>query len=387
MTKIFFAVTISLNALVACSNLQVSGNTNQKDSISTHLDSAAFDTVINNQQVKLYFLKNKSNMQAAITNYGGRLVSLLVPDKTGHLTDVVLGHDNIKNYLSKNEGYFGALIGRYGNRIKNGRFVIGDKSYQLSLNNGPNLIHGGKNGFHAQVWQAKMIGEDALELSYTSKAMEEGFPGNLNVKVIYKLTNSSGLKISYTATTDSTTVVNLTNHAYFNLNGEGSGTILNHSLQILANQYTPVDVTLIPTGKLEDVKNTPFDFNTPKTIGKDINTSNLQLKNGKGYDHNFVLSGKNSGEMNHVAMVKGDQSGIVMDIYTKEPGLQFYSGNFMRSKNILKHQGKDDYRTAFCLETQHFPDSPNQTSFPSTLLKPGEIYKTSTVYQFSTVKE
>jgi aldose 1-epimerase len=361
-----------------------------KDNSSTQNEESklpskvAFQKMIDGKQTDLYVLKNKNNIQAAITNYGGRLVSLLVPDKSGKLTDVVAGFDSVQQYQASTEPYFGATIGRYGNRIAKGKFKIDGIEYKSSINNPPNMLHGGKNGFQSKVFDAKQIGDTALELTYLSKDMEEGFPGNLNVKVIYTLTNDNELKLFYEATTDKKTVVNLTNHAFWNLNGEGSGTILGHTLWINADNYTPVDSTLIPTGKIEAVKGTPFDFTIPTEIGKRIDTNgNAQLKNGKGYDHNFVLNAKKDSTLNHAATVAGDKTGIQMDIYTDEPGLQFYSGNFMQSKNEMKEGKKDDFRTAFCLETQHYPDSPNQPSFPSTILEPGKIYATTSVYRFS----
>ena len=316
-----------------------------------------------------------------ITNYGGRLVSLLVPDKKQQLTDVVAGFNDVQGYQQSAEPYFGATIGRYGNRIAKGKFSLDGKSYQLFTNNGSNTLHGGKKGFQDVVWDAKKINEQTLELSYLSKDMEEGFPGNLKVKVVYTLDDDNALKITYDATTDKNTVVNLTNHAFFNLNGEGSGTILNHLVKINANSYTPVDSTLIPTGQLLPVRGTPFDFTTPKTIGERIDADNEQLKFGKGYDHNFVLNKHAADEP--VAVVTGDKSGVVMEIYTDQPGLQFYSGNFMQGKNKMKGNRTDDFRTAFALETQHFPDSPNQPSFPSTVLKPGDTYHTESIYKFS----
>jgi aldose 1-epimerase len=346
---------------------------------------AAFHEVIDGKNVDLYVIKNQNNMQAAITNYGGRLVSLLVPDKDGNLKDVVIGFDSAVQYKKSTEPYFGATIGRYGNRIAKGKFTLDGKDYSLFTNNGINTLHGGKKGFQHVVWDATPIGDSALQLTYLSKDGEENFPGNLNVKVVYTLTANNGLQIEYTATTDKRTVVNLTNHAFFNLNGEGSGTILNHVLQIDADKYTPVDSTLIPTGKLEAVLNTPFDFTKPTAIGARINDENIQLKNGKGYDHNFVLN-DSSAAMHHAATITGDASGIKMDVFTQEPGLQFYSGNFMQSKNKMKGGKPDDFRTAFCLETQHFPDSPNQPSFPSTVLDPGKIYSTKSLYLFTTAK-
>ncbi len=368
----------------ACNN---SGNTKEnnntaKDTVTTAANNP-FEKTINGKQTKLYILQNK-NIKAAITNYGGRLVSLWVPDKNGAMTDVVEGFDSVEGYVHSTEPYFGATIGRYGNRIAKGKFKIDGLEYTSSINNAPNTLHGGKNGFQSKVFDAKQIDDTSLELSYLSPDGEEGFPGNLNVKVTYTLTSNDELKINYEATTDKKTVVNLTNHAFWNLNGEGSGTILNHILYINADTYTPVDSTLIPTGKIETVKGTPFDFTKPTAIGKRIDTNaNAQLKNGKGYDHNFVLNKNSNTSLNHAATVIGDKTNIEMDIYTKEPGLQFYSGNFMQSKNTMKGGKKDDFRTAFALETQHFPDSPNQPSFPSTILEPGKKYETETIYKFS----
>lgn len=349
-------------------------------------DSSNFNQQVDGKQVNLYILKNKNNMQMAVTNYGGRMVSLLVPDKDGKLTDVILGYDKLDSYSKKGEPFFGALIGRYGNRIGNAKFTLNGKTYNLPANDGPNTLHGGPEGFNTKVWDAKQLSDNSLELTYLSKDGEEGFPGNLNVKVIYSLTDSNELKIDYTATTDKPTVVNLTNHAYYNLDGAGSATILNHELMINADKFTPVDSTLIPTGKLESVKGTPFDFTSSTAIGARINADNEQLKNGKGYDHNFVLN-KTGNEMSLAAKVKGPKTGIVMEVYTDQPGIQFYSGNFLTGKENDGKGGKAyAHRSAFCLETQHFPDSPNKPQFPSTELKPGETYKTISVYKFSVDK-
>lgn len=372
-----------ITILSACSNNKTESSSSN-DSLSTVMvDSAKFDTTINGKAVKLYTLTNANNMKAVFTNLGGRIVSLLVPDSTGKLTDVVVGFASAEDYQKSAEPYFGATIGRYGNRIAKGKFTIDGKEYQSSLNNGENMLHGGKNGFQYQVWDASQPDAKTLVLKYLSKDGEEGFPGNLNVTVTYSLTDENELKMDYEATTDKKTVINLTNHAFFNLNGEGSGTILDHTLQIFADEYNPVDSTLIPTG-IEKVTGTPFDFTSPTKIGERIDQQNQQLKNGDGYDHNFVLNGTEGMGMTHAAKISGDKSGIVMNIYTQEPGLQFYSGNFMKSKNTLKTGTKDDFRTAFCLETQHFPDSPNQPAFPSTELKPGDTYKTSSIYKFDT---
>jgi len=385
--KSALVLSAALLSLGACNQASTSNQQKMTDSTSQQAkipDSSGFEKTIDGKQTHLYTLKNKNGVEAAITNFGGRLVSMLVPDKNGKMVDVVEGLNSIDGYKKAGSAYYGALIGRYGNRIANGKFTLEGKQYTLFKNNGPNTLHGGKVGYDEAVWDAKQIDPATLQLTYLSKDMEEGFPGNLNIKVIYHLGDDNGLNISYEATTDKATVVNLTNHAYYNLNGAGSGTILDHSVQILADNYTPVDSTLIPTGKIEPVKGTPFDFTKPATIGSRIGDANDQLKNGKGYDHNFVFN-KHS-DTTAVVKVIGDKSGIEMEIYTEEPGIQFYSGNFMAGANTMKYGNKDDHRTAFAMETQHFPDSPNQPNFPSTELKPGQVYKTSTEYKFSVVK-
>ncbi|MDB5157964.1 MAG: aldose epimerase [Mucilaginibacter sp.] len=357
---------------------------------TTTADSVKTDSVAKNdtstKSASFYVLKNKNNLQAVFTNYGGRIVSLFVPDKKGKMTDVVTGFKTAEEYKKSTEPYFGATIGRYGNRIAKGKFMLDGKQVTLTINNGPNTLHGGKAGFQYVMFDATRPDDHTLVFNYLSKDMEGGFPGNVKVKITYSLNDENELHMDYEATTDKTTVVNLTNHAFFNLNGEGSGTILNHIVQINADKYTPVDSTLIPTGKLDPVAGTPFDFNKPTAIGLRIKDKNEQLKNGNGYDHNFVLSGTAPGKFAHAATVVGDKSGVVMDVYTEEPGLQFYSGNFMQSKNKFKGGSKDDFRTAFAMETQHFPDSPNEPSFPTTTLKPGETYKTSSYYKFSVKK-
>ena len=358
-----------------------SATTNSVKMVKLMADS--FKTKIDGKQVDLYTLKNKNNAEAIFTNYGGRLVSLLMPDKNGKLVDVVVGFKSVADYEKSTEPYFGATIGRFGNRIAKGKFTLDGKIYSLFTNNGQNTLHGGKKGFQYVVWDVKQPNDHTIELHYLSKDGEENFPGNLDVKVTYTLNDDNELKMDYLATTDKKTVVNLTNHAFFNLNGEGSGTILDHTVTIFGDKYTPVDSTLIPTGKIVAVAGTPFDFTKPETIGKRINDKNEQLTFGKGYDHNYVLNKTAGMGMYHAATVQGDKSGIVMDVYTQEPGLQFYSGNFMQGKNTFKGGATDDFRTAFAMETQHFPDSPNQPSFPSTELKPGQVYKTSSIYKFS----
>ncbi|RDC58114.1 galactose mutarotase [Pedobacter chinensis] len=380
----------SLNGLLAIAVLGlVSCQSESKK--STVADSAAvvklvadsFQKEIDGKSTGLYTLRNKNNAEAIFTNYGGRLISLLIPNKDKELIDVVVGFKSVSDYETSTEPYFGATIGRYGNRIAKGKFTLNGKQYSLFTNNGQNTLHGGKKGYQYVVWDAKQINDHIVQFDYLSKDGDENFPGNLKVSVTYTLTDDNELKMDYQATTDQPTVVNLTNHAFFNLNGEGSGDILNHEVKIFADEYTPVDSTLIPTGKIEKVKDTPFDFTSSTKIGARINNKNEQLTYGKGYDHNYVLNKTKAMNMFHAASVKGDKTGIVMDIYTEEPGLQFYSGNFMQSKNTFKTGAKDDFRTAFCMETQHFPDSPNQPAFPSTVLKPGQVYKTSSIYKFS----
>jgi aldose 1-epimerase len=338
------------------------------------------------KQAGMYELVNKHHARAAFTNYGARLTGLWLPDKNGKMTDVAVGFSRVEDYLKATERYFGATIGRFANRIANGKFTIDGQQYSSSLNNGPNTLHGGKQGFSEVVWDAIMPDDHTIQFTRLSKDMEEGFPGNLHVKVTYTLTGDNELQMEYVASTDKKTIVNLTNHAFFNLNGEGSGTILNHRLQINADRYTPVDSTLIPTGKIESVAGTPFDFRQLQTIGSRIGQADEQLRNGKGYDHNWVLNSSKPGEMFSAAIVVGEQSGIMLEVLTQEPGVQFYSGNFMQSQNTFKSGAKDDYRSAFCLETQHFPDSPNQPSFPSTILEPGQEYRTKSSYKFSVVK-
>nr|WP_281310773.1 aldose epimerase family protein [Flavobacterium flavigenum] len=361
------------------SNKSVTENVNPKP---TALDSVDFKEEIDGKEVNLYWIKNK-NIQAAFTNYGGRLVSLLVKNKNNEFIDVVVGFKSIKDYQNSTEKYFGATIGRVGNRIAKGKFTLNGKNYSVPVNNGENALHGGTKGYESVVWNAEKINDQTLVFTYDSPDMEMGFPGNLKVKVTYSVTTDNEIKMEYEAKTDKTTIVNLTNHAFFNLNGEGSGTILNHILQFNAKEYTPVNKGLIPTGKIETVSGTPFDFTTPHTIGERINAKNVQLENGGGYDHNFVLNNKKQNGMAHLGSITGDVSGVVMDIYTEEPGFQFYSGNFMQGKNTFKSGAKDDYRTAFALETQHFPDAPNHPNFPSITLEPNAVYHTVSVYKFS----
>ena len=390
MHQIFYFFLLVALFFTSCNDASDKGAINEDDTSGTGVKIPGkqnFQSTIDSMQTDMYVLKNKNGMTAVFTNYGGRLVSLFVPDKNGKMTDVVVGFDNIQDYVNATEPYFGATIGRYGNRIAKGKFTLDGKQYTLAINNPPNHLHGGKKGFHYIVWNATQLNDSTLELHYTSPDGEEGYPGNLDVKVIYALTADNGLTMDYEATTDKKTVINLTNHAFFNLNGEGSGTINDHLLLVNAENYTPIDSTLIPTGKIEPVAGTPFDFRQAVTIGSRLDTNaNDQLKYGKGYDHNFVLAVAPSQELRHAATITGDKSGISMEIFTQEPGLQFYGGNFMQSMNTFKSGMKDDFRTAFCLETQHFPDSPNQPTFPGTVLNPGEVYKTKSIYKFSVLQ-
>ncbi len=385
---LIYFITISIFA-IACNNNSTMHNTadttvKTDSSIDTSLIPLPknFQTTIDGKQTNLYILKN-GKMQVSVTNYGARIVSIIVPDKNGNPTDVAVGYDAVEPYTKGGDTYFGAIVGRYGNRIAKGKFTLNSKQYTLATNNGPNSLHGGTKGFSRKVWDAQQISDSSVMLSYISGDGEEGYPGTLNVQVTYTVASNNKLKIDYAATTDKPTVLNLTNHCYFNLNGQGSGTINKHLVMINADKYTPVDSTLIPTGKFESVKATPFDFTKPSTIAAHVNDStNQQIKFGKGYDHNFVLNTKGDPSVK-AAEVIGDASGIVMNVYTTQPGLQFYGGNFMDGSHTIKQNKKDNYRTAFCMETQHYPDSPNQHNFPSTELKPGQQFASTTIYAFS----
>lgn len=379
------AVTLSV-LLVSCQDNKKKDPVQAEEPINHNLplDSADFGGTIDDKEVSLYTISNENGMYAQLTNFGARVASLIVPDQEGNPVDIVIGMSTVEDYQNSTEAYFGATIGRYGNRIAQGKFTLNGQEYSIPLNNGGNALHGGIKGFQDVVWNVDSIDDNSIVFSYLSPDMEEGFPGNLDVKVRFTVTKENELKIDYEATTDKTTVINLTNHAFFNLNGEGSGDVLNHRLQIYADRFVPVNENLIPTGELAEVAGTPFDFQEPKPIGQDIEAENQQLEYGRGYDHTYVLSGKEASGMTHAATAWGDQTGIVMDVYTEEPGMQLYSGNFMEGKNEMKTGNMDDFRTAFCLETQHFPDSPNQPDFPSTVLEPGDTYSTSTIYKFST---
>ena len=350
--------------------------------IST-ISKEAFGKLPDGQTADLYTLTNGNGMTVNITNYGGIITKITAPDKKGEFADVVLGFDSLAPYVSGHP-FFGALVGRYGNRIAKGKFKLNGTEYNLAINNGPNSLHGGKIGFDKVIWKATEVNKDSivgLELEYTSKDMEEGYPGNLTVKVVYTLANDNSLSIEYTATTDKETVLNLTNHSYFNLSGLKRD-ILGHEVTIMADSIVPVDTTLIPTGKLRAIAGTPFDFRKPTIIGAGIDkTEDEQIKNGGGYDHCWVLNRSEKGLIKF-ATVKDPESGRVLEAFTTEPAVQFYTGNFLDGK--LTGKGATfNKRFGFCLETEHYPDSPNQPQFPTTTLKPGETYHTTTKYKFS----
>lgn len=355
------------------------------DSVAT-LTTTPFGQMEDGKPVTLYTLKNKNGVEMSVMNYGGIVVSLKVPDKNGKIEDVVLGYDSLAPYV-RNSPFFGALIGRYGNRIAKGKFKLDGKSYTLPLNNGENHLHGGPKGYDKVYWNIEVQPDSAsLKLTYQSADGEQGYPGNLSAEVIYSLTENDEFKIDYKATTDKKTVVNLTQHSYFNLTGNaGANDILNHQLQLEADNFLPVDKTLIPTGVLKPVAQTPFDFKTITPIGARIDKDDEQLKFGGGYDHCWVLNSKDT-ILHQVATLIEPASGRRMEVYTTEPAMQFYSGNFLDGTITGKGGAVYKFRSGLCLETQHYPDSPNKPSFPSTVLNPGDTYKTSTVYKFSVIK-
>lgn len=339
-----------------------------------------FNTIVDGKNVHLYVLENPSGMEVCATNYGGRIVSIMVPDRNGNFQDVVLGHDSISDYINI-DGNFGALIGRYGNRIAQGKFTLDSIEYQLPQNNYGHCLHGGPVGFHHKVWDAVQPNDSTLELRLQSPDGEAGFPGNLNVKVVYTLTYDNSLKLEYTAMTDKPTVVNLTNHSYFNLSGNPAKDILDETVMFNADSFTPIDSTFMTSGEIRTVEGTPFDFRKGKTVGQDINAEDEQLRNGLGYDHNMVLN--TDGNLSMLAgKITDNDSGISMEIYTTEPGIQFYTGNFLDGKVKGKKGIAYPRRSAICVETQHYPNSPNLSNYPSTVLYPGEIYSSVCIYRF-----
>jgi aldose 1-epimerase len=359
--------------------------TGQSASARPRIKKSPFGKTADGQEVSLYTLTNARGAQVSIITYGARVQSIKVPDPHGKFADVVLGYDNLDGYL-KDTAYFGAIAGRYANRIAHGEFKLDGVTYHLPLNDGPNSLHGGFQGFDKRVWSAKDVSTpqaEALELSYLSKDGEEGYPGNLSARVVYTLTPRNELRIEYWATTDKDTIVNLTNHSYFNLAGGGTGDILGEILTINADHFTPIDPTFIPTGEIRSVAGTPFDFRKPTAIGARINEDNQQLKFAKGYDDNFVLNRDGKKGLVLAARVYDKASGRQLEVWTTQPGLQFYSGNFLDGSLHGKGGVAYGYRDGFCLETQHFPDSPNHPNFPSTVLKAGGHYHELTVFQFS----
>jgi aldose 1-epimerase len=380
LSQLLFASLVM--TAISCNNSSGGSATSSSDSSNQNQNKVGITErpfgTFEGQPITEYTLTNAKGMQLSIINYGGTITKLITPDKNGKMGDVVLGYDSLSGYTQKGNPYFGALIGRYGNRIGNAQFTLDGKTYNLDKNDGPNSLHGGFKGYDKVVWTAEKQGDNALKLTYHSKDGEGGYPGNLDVTVVYTLTDDNSVKIDYTATTDKATPVNLTNHAYYNLSAGADSTILNEEIQINADKYTPVDAGLIPTGQIADVKGTPFDFTSTKQIGKDI----AQVKGG--YDHNWVLNRTGNG-LEKVVTLYDSTSGRVMEVLTTEPGIQFYTGNFLDG-TLTNTKGGAKYvqHAALCLETQHFPDSPNKPNFPNTILKPGETYKTTTVYKFST---
>lgn len=346
----------------------------------------AFKKIEDGKQTGLYILHNKMGSELAITNFGARIVSLMVPDKNGNLVDVVLGYPIIDEYLKPDEPHFGAICGRVANRIALGSFTLEDKEYKLAANNGVNALHGGPKGFSRRVWDVVKVEENSIELHYLSVDGEEGYPGNLEVHVTYVLTDENALEIYYRATTDKTTIVNLTNHAYFNLSGEGDGDIKDHLLTLNADTYLPIDATSIPHGDAESVKGTPMDFTTPREIGERINDNFQQIYFGRGYDHTFVLNKNRENEYTCAGMCESPKTGIKMDIYTTEPGIQLYTGNWISDDYLGKNAKAYSERSGVCFETQHYPDSINKPDYPSIVLEPEQVFESRTTYQFSVSK-
>lgn len=343
----------------------------------------AFVTTVDEKQTGLYTLTNPSGNEVTVTNYGAKIASLLVPDREGKMVDVVLGHPTIEDYLSSEEPYFGAVCGRVANRIAKGRFTLEGKEYWLAVNNGLNALHGGIKGFNAVVWDVKKVAENSIELFYLSPDGEEGYPGNLSVTVTYTFTDDNALEITYEATTDKATILNLTNHSYFNLSGEGDPSIGDHLLTLNADTYLPTDETAIPYGPAEPVKGTPMDFTEVHPIGTRIDDDFQQLHFGKGYDHTYVLNKREGSEYSHVGSCRSPKTGITMEMYTTEPGVQLYTGNWMTGNFTAKNGNRYPGRSAVCFETQHFPDSINQPDYPSIVLHPEELFKSRTTYKFT----
>lgn len=345
-----------------------------------------FQTLVDGKKTDLFVIKNKNGLEMTVTNYGARVVEFFVPDRDGKFEDIVLGHDNIEKYINfTGERFLGATIGRFANRIADGKFTLDGVNYQLTINDDPNSLHGGEKGFDRVVWDTKQIDSHKLEFTYLSVDGEQGYPGNLEVKMTYELTDDNEFIVSHHAVTDKRTIVNLTHHSFFNLHGAGNGTVNDHILMLNADKFTPVNNVLIPTGEQLSVEDTPMDFRTPVYIGSRVNDDYKQLEYGHGYDHNWILNRKTSNDMELAATVYEPVSGRFMEVYTTEPGIQFYGGNFFDGE-VGKHGKKYEYRASLALETQHFPDSPNHSEFPSVVLSPGEEYKHICIYKI-TVKD
>lgn len=388
MIKQIFLAVLTVLAIYACQSNKKKEAMQTENKSPFAISSRPFGNLPGGQEVTEFTFANSNGMEVKIMDFGGIITSLKVPDRDGNIEDIVLGFDNLQGYLGEHP-YFGALIGRYGNRIAKGKFTLEGNEYTLAVNNGENHLHGGLKGFDKVMWDAVIIENEAvvgLKLHYLSKDMEEGYPGNLDVEVVYTISDKNEIKVDYRATTDKTTVINLTQHSYFNLEGKGSENILDHEVMIKADNFIPVDPGLIPTGELVPVTGTPFDFSQLTKVGGHINDDNAQIKIGGGYDHCWVLNKSDENALDWVIKVLGPVKGRVMEMATTEPGVQFYSGNFLDGTLT----GKDDvtypHRYAFCLETEHYPDSPNQPQFPSSVLRPGEEYKSTTIFKFSILK-
>jgi len=375
-TLIIFCVAAVMVTLLSCQS--------DEQTDATKIIREDFLVEHDGKQVNLYTLKNTKGMIVQLTNYGGKIVSILVPDRNGRISDINLGYESADAYINGTAS-LGATMGRYANRIAGGQFELNGQKYKLPKNNGENTIHGGTKGYRFVVWDGIRLSASSVQLTYASPDGEQGFPGNLVLEVVYTVTEDNELKLKYSATTDKPTVINFTNHAFFNLKGEGQGDVMDHVLWVNAKQFTPTDEAAIPTGEFRDVKGTPFDFTSPKPLGQDINVANEQLTFGGGYDHNFVLD-KTKDELILAAKLSEPQSGRVMEVYTTEPGMQVYTANSLTGKGTDIGKGGKAYgsRSAVCLETQHFPDSPHHPNFPTTTLNPGEKYQSTTVYRFST---
>ncbi|MEZ4774642.1 MAG: aldose epimerase family protein [Bacteroidia bacterium] len=350
-------------------------------------DIQSFGKTRDGREAHLFHFRNRMGAELSLTNYGGTIISLKVPDREGNPGDIVLGFDNLAD-IEATRPFYGCIVGRYANRIAGGKFSLNGQTYPLAVNNGPNHLHGGLKGFDTHIWDAEPFSNDlgaGVILRYISKDGEEGYPGNLSVKVTYTLTEKNELRIDYTAETDQTTVINLTNHAFFNLKDCGATAILDHELQLFADQFTPVSNVMIPTGEIRPVKGTPLDFSHAMPIGARIHSQDEQIRFGNGYDHNYVVNNQED-ELALVARVTEKYTGRVMEVFTTEPGVQFYTGNFLQGRKPGKYGIIYQNRSGFCLETQHFPDSPNQPAFPSTVLNPGEMYRSTTIYGFGTEK-